>query len=67
MDHTSGGTTDAHSPEPRREDDEASEEERDEQYHAIIEPDPLLEEVGEANEKAGHPSEPRKVIPSKPC
>lgn len=67
MDHTSGGTTDAHAPEPRREKDEAPEADQEEQYHAIIEPDALLEEVGEANEKAGDPSEPRKVIPSKPC
>jgi hypothetical protein len=67
MDDTSGGTTDAHSPEPRRIEDEASEGEQEEQYHAIIEPDPLLEEVGEANEKAGHHSAARRVIPSKPC
>jgi hypothetical protein len=67
MEHTSGGTTDAHSPEPRREEDEAPESDREEQYHAIIESDPLLEEVGEANQKAGDPSEPRRVVPSKPC
>ena len=47
--------------------DEVSQAERDVQYHAVVEPDPLLEEVGEANEKIDHPSERRRVIPSKPC
>ena len=65
-DHTSGGKSDGHSPEPPREENEASEGEQ-EQYHTIIEPDPLLEEVGEANKKAGHGTEPRRVIPSNPC
>lgn len=67
MKDTRDGQTDADSPAPEREEDEASDGEQEEQYHAVIEPDPLLEEVGEANEKAGQPSEPRRVIPSKPC
>lgn len=41
--------------------------EREEEYQAIIEPDPLLAEVGKSNEKIGNPSEAQKVIPSKPC
>lgn len=67
MNHTSGGTTDAHSPEPPKHEHESSDADQEEQYHAIIEPDPILEEVGEANKKAGQSSEPRRVIPSKPC
>jgi hypothetical protein len=41
--------------------------EREEEYQAIIEPDPLLAEVGEANEKISNPSEAQRVVPSKPC
>jgi hypothetical protein len=41
--------------------------EREEEYQAVIEPDPLLAEVGEANEKIGKPGEARRVVPSKPC
>jgi hypothetical protein len=41
--------------------------EREEEYQAIIEPDPLLAEVGEANEKVSNPSEAQRVVPSKPC
>lgn len=41
--------------------------EREEEYHAVIEPDSLLAEVGEANEKISNPSEARRVVPSKPC
>ena len=67
MDKTSGGTTNGLPREPRREADKASEADQEEQYHALIEPDPLLEEVAEANERAGQPSEPRRVVPSKPC
>jgi hypothetical protein len=39
----------------------------EEEYQAIIEPDPLLAEVGEANEKVSNPSEAQRVVPSKPC
>lgn len=67
MDDTSDGPTDVQSPEPRKEDNETTDTGQAEQYHAVIEPDPLLEEVGEANERAGQRSEPRRVIPSKPC
>jgi hypothetical protein len=41
--------------------------EREEEYQAVIEPDPLLAEVGEANEKIRNPSEAQRVVPSKPC
>ena len=41
--------------------------EREEEYNPVIEPDPLLSEVGEANEKIGNPNEARRVVPSKPC
>ena len=41
--------------------------EREEEYQAVIEPDPLLAEVGEANEKIGKSGEARRVVPSKPC
>ncbi|WP_447987430.1 hypothetical protein [Nitrospira sp. Nam74] len=67
MKDTTDGPTDADSPVPEREEDEASDGEQEEQYHAVIEPDPLLEEVGDANEKAGHSSERRRIVPSKPC
>ena len=58
-------TTDAHSPERRK--DAVPQAERDEQYHDVIETEPILEEVGEANQKADRTDEPRRVIPSKPC
>lgn len=55
-------------PQEQRRDDEAdSQFERQEEYKTIIEPDPLLNEVGEANRKISNPSERRKVVPSKPC
>ena len=41
--------------------------EREEEYQAVIEPDPLLAEVGEANEKIRNPGEAQRVVPSKPC
>lgn len=41
--------------------------ERKEEYQAVIEPDPLLAEVGEANEKITNANEAQRVIPSKPC
>jgi hypothetical protein len=41
--------------------------EREEEYKAVIEPDPLLDEVGKANRKINNPCERRKVVPSKPC
>jgi len=44
-----------------------SELEREQEYQAVIEPDPLLAEVGEANEKIRNPSEAQRVVPSKPC
>lgn len=44
-----------------------SELERKQEYQAVIEPDPLLAEVGEANEKIRNPSEAQRVVPSKPC
>jgi len=57
---------------PNRREDQKDEEsdsqlEREEEYQAIIEPDPLLAEVGKANEKISNPSEAQRVIPSKPC
>lgn len=51
----------------KRDDDADSQLEQQEEYKAIIEPDPLLSEVGEANRKISNPSERRKVLPSKPC
>jgi len=44
-----------------------SELEREQEYQAVIEPDPLLAEVGEANEKIRNPSEAQRVVPSRPC
>ena len=44
-----------------------AESERKEEYDAVIETDPLLREVGEANEKIADPSERERVIPSRPC
>jgi hypothetical protein len=41
--------------------------ERAEEYQAVIEPDPLLKEVGEANEQIADPAERERVVPSKPC
>jgi hypothetical protein len=67
MERTSGANNGPRPPETRKKEDEASRAEREEQYQAVIEPDPLLEEVGEANEKIDQPSERRKVIPSRPC
>ena len=46
---------------------ETAESERDEEYRAVIEPDPLLKEVGEANERIADPAERERVIPSRPC
>ena len=51
----------------QEEEDTDAQLEREEEYKAVIEPDPLLDEVGHANRKIGNPSERRKVIPSKPC
>jgi hypothetical protein len=45
----------------------SSESEREEEYRAVIEPDPLLSEVGEANERIADPAERERVIPSRPC
>ena len=42
-------------------------EEREEEYQGAIEPDPLLKEVGEANEHIADPAERERVIPSRPC
>ena len=44
-----------------------SELEREEEYRAVIEPDPLLKEVGEANERIADPAERERVVPSRPC
>ena len=41
--------------------------ERKEEYRAVIEPDPLLKEVGEANERIVDPAERERVVPSRPC
>jgi hypothetical protein len=41
--------------------------ERKEEYEAVIEPDPLLKEVGEANERIADPQERERVVPSRPC
>jgi hypothetical protein len=41
--------------------------ERQEEYDAVIEPDPLLKEVGEANERIADPQERERVVPSRPC
>ena len=51
----------------RRRKAETSESEREAEYRAVIEPDPLLKEVGEANERIGDPTERERVIPSRPC
>jgi hypothetical protein len=40
---------------------------RQEEYQAVIEPDPLLKEVGEANEHIANPEERERVVPSRPC
>jgi hypothetical protein len=41
--------------------------EEQEEYEAVIEPDPLLKEVGEANERIADPQERERVVPSRPC
>ena len=46
---------------------ETSESEREAEYRAVIEPDPLLKEVGEANERIADRAEGERVIPSRPC
>ncbi len=51
----------------KRREAETSESEREEEYRAVIEPDPLLKEVGEANERIADPAERKRVIPSRPC
>jgi hypothetical protein len=53
--------------EQKGDDDADSQLERQEEYKAIIESDPLLDEVGKANRQISNPSERRKVVPSKPC
>jgi hypothetical protein len=67
MKDTPDGRIDEDSPAHARQEDEASDGEQEEQYHAVIESDALLEEVSEANAKAGHSSERRRIVPSKPC
>jgi hypothetical protein len=37
------------------------------EYRAVIDPDPLLKEVGEANERIADPAERERVVPSRPC
>ena len=44
-----------------------SQTEREEELQAVIEPDPLLKEVGEANEHITNPAERERVVPSRPC
>ena len=51
----------------KRANPEPSSHDRQEEYDAVIEPDPLLKEVGEANEQIADPSERERVIPSRPC
>jgi len=51
----------------QKEEKSDAELEREEEYQAVIEPDPLLAEVGEANEKISNPGEAQRVVPSKPC
>ena len=41
--------------------------EQQEEYDGVIEPDPLLKEVGEANERIADPRERERVVPSRPC
>jgi len=53
--------------EDQKEEKSDAELEREQEYEAVIEPDPLLAEVGEANEKISNPSEAQRVVPSKPC
>ena len=53
--------------EDQKEEERDSQLEREQEYQAVIELDPLLAEVGEANEKISNPSEAQKVVPSKPC
>jgi hypothetical protein len=58
-------TTGKRTPKPKR--PKPTETERKEEYDAVIETDPLLREVGEANEHIADPSERERVIPSRPC
>jgi hypothetical protein len=44
-----------------------TETERKEEHDDVIATDPLLREVGEANEQIADPSERERVIPSRPC
>ena len=53
--------------EDQKEEERDSQLEREQEYQAIIELDPLLAEVGEANENISNPSEAQRVVPSKPC
>jgi hypothetical protein len=52
---------------PKRKTSKPTEQERKDEYRAVIDPDPLLREVGEANEHIADPSERERVIPSRPC
>jgi len=38
-----------------------------EKHRTIIQPDPLMKEVKEANEHIANPDERERVIPSRPC
>jgi hypothetical protein len=51
----------------QKEEKSDSQLEREQEYEAVIEPDPLLAEVGEANEKISNPSEAQRVVPSRRC
>jgi hypothetical protein len=44
-----------------------SAKERQLEYDGVIAPDPLLKEVGEANEHIADPRERERVVPSRPC
>jgi len=53
--------------EDQKEEKSDAQVEQEDEYQAVIEPDPLLAEVGEANEKIEKSGEARRVVPSKPC
>jgi len=38
-----------------------------EKHRTMIQPDPLMKEVKEANEHIANPDERERVIPSRPC
>jgi hypothetical protein len=52
---------------PKRTRPQPTRTERKEEHDAVINTDPLLREVGEANEQIANPDERERVIPSRPC